>query len=665
MPRESRPRDSSPTPAGGFSRRRAGSGDAALLAQIFEAVPGGVVQVAPDGGILRANAQAQRFLGLGWDALSERFITDFAGETFHEDGSPCRPEEYPVTVCLRTGEPQSAVTVGVRGPDGSLRWAIFTALPFPVAEGSRMGAVVTFVDITERRRAEVRSRAHGRLLDTVRMVHREGDPTETPAMFAEALSSLLELSESRFGFIASFSGRPEERELVVHTSIDTHRGAAPWTAPGSTSLDALSRRALETGGACEDARPGALGGAFGDREPETAAVFPLRGGGTWVGVVGLTDAPGGYLEELRVELAPILDGCADLVTALRDRRARARLEAQLAQAERLASVGTLAAGMAHEVNNPLAYVLLNLEAFTRESERLRSSLVDVRQALAAHLGPGEIDALLAAVDDPSTGLLARLRERGRNASEGAERVRLIVRDLMTFSRVTEDHEGPVDINTAVQVALKMSHHEIKYRARLRCELGDVRPVMGHDGRLSQVILNLLLNAARAIPEGRPEDNEIRVATWSEDGEVFVEVADTGVGIDPAHRDRLFEPFFSTRAPGAGAGLGLSICHNVVAEHHGRIDVESELGVGTRFVVSLPAARGTTVSDRASAEPPEPARAPDERASTTRPRLLLIDDEPMVRKVLGQVLSRRYDVVLAEGLTSATEELRARDFDVVL
>jgi two-component system NtrC family sensor kinase len=153
--------------------------------------------------------------------------------------------------------------------------------------------------------------------------------------------------------------------------------------------------------------------------------------------------------------------------------------------------------------------------------------------------------------------------------------------------VTEEEKRLVAVNEAIVVALKMADHEIKYRARLSRELGDLDPVLGNDGRLSQVFLNLLLNAARAIEEGRPEQNEVRVRSWMEGEDVLVEVADTGHGVAPEHLHRLFEPFFSTRAPGAGAGLGLSICHNVVHDHGGRIDVTSTVGVGTTIAVHLP------------------------------------------------------------------------------
>ncbi len=648
------------TPDGGIPRRNPPASEAQLLARILEVVPGGILQVGADGDVLRANEQAQRFLGLSWDALSQRFLQDFTGATYHEDGRPCPVEEYPAAQCLATGERAGPTTIGVRQPSGEVRWAIFTALPVPDSRTGRLGAVVTFVDITDRRRAEVRSRAQDRLLDTVRMVHFRDDPGATVAVFHEPLASFLELTHSEMGFIASVDPTEEPpEELRLHARIERGQGPSSTSHP-PVPIDDVSKAVLARGEPRIVEAPGALGGPFRRYVPRTVAILPLVTAGKVVGVVGLADAPGGYDRARFSELESLLAACADLVVAFDERRARRDLQAQLAQAERLASVGTLAAGMAHEINNPLAYVLLNLQAFTRQTEHLSTAHARLRTHLAARLGPEEARALLTEVGlgDVDT-RLSRVSLHGKDATEGAERVQRIVRDLMTFSRVTEEQQTLVDVNAALEVALKMAHHEIKYRARLTRELGQLAPVLGNDGRLSQVFLNLLINAARAIEEGHPDDNEIRVRTWLADGEVHVAVEDSGQGVAPEHLDRLFEPFFSTRAPGAGAGLGLSICHNVVRAHGGRIEVESEIGKGTRFVVHLPASDSHRTTEHTT---PRASATPE----TRRWRLLLVDDEPMVLRVLAQLLGRTYDVVTADGYASATGTLREDGaFDAVL
>lgn len=659
-PTQQPPRPPSATPAGGIPRRTPSASEAQLLARILEVVPGGIVQVGAEGAILRANEQAQRFLGLAWDELSARFIVDFAGESFREDGSLFPVEEYPVTICLATGEPAGPTTLGVRQPSGEVRWAIFTALPFPEPEGDRMGAVVTFVDITERRRAELRARAHDRLLDTVRMVHFRDDPGATVAVFHEPLSSFLEMTGSAMGFIASVDPREDPpEELRIHAIIDGSDWKTGSAAPPAP-IDALTREVLESGRPRVVDAPGPIGGAFRRRAPSSVAILPLVTARKVVGVVGLADAPGGYELACVPELEPLLTACADLVAAFDERRARRDLEAQLGQAERLASVGTLAAGMAHEINNPLAYVLLNLQALTRHAEHVTAALGRLEEQLASRVGEVAAREQLDAIGLPDLEKRCeRAGQHGKDAIEGAERVQRIVRDLMTFSRVTEEQRTLVDVNAAVDVALKMADHEIKYRARLVREPGQLAPVHGNDGRLSQVFLNLLINAARAIEEGHPEANEIRVRTWMDAGQVCVEIADTGHGVAAEHMDRLFEPFFSTRAPGAGAGLGLSICHNVVRAHGGRITVESQVGSGTRFVVHLPASELRRDESPAASSPPPLASEP------ARPRVLLVDDEPMVLRVLAQLLGRTYEVFSAEGYTSAVAVLERERVDVIL
>ncbi len=654
------PREPLLTPAGGIPRRNPAPSEAQLLARILEVVPGGIVQLSADGVMLRANEQAQRFLGLAWDAASSRFVNAFSGETFREDGSACPKDEYPVMRCLATGEPAGPTTIGVRQRSGDVRWASFTALPLPEPGSDRLGAVVTFVDITDRRRAEVHARAQDRLLDTVRMVHFRDDPGATVAVFHEPLSSLLELTHSAMGFIASVDPADDPpEELRVHAWI-APTGVRAGSSHPPAPIDDLTRKVLTSGKPRIVEAPGRVGGPFHRYVPRVVAMLPLVTAGKVVGVVGLADAPSGYALEDLAELEPLLAACADLVAAFDERRARRDLTAQLAQAERLASVGTLAAGMAHEINNPLAYVLLNLQAFTRHTEALGAAHARLTDRLEAALGHEQARVLLTDVGLADVSArLARVVQHGKDATEGAERVQRIVRDLMTFSRVTEEQQTLVDVNAAVEVALKMAHHEIKYRARLVRELGELAPVLGNDGRLSQVFLNLFINAARAIEEGHPDENEIRVRTWLADGEISVEVADTGQGVAPEHLERLFEPFFSTRAPGAGAGLGLSICHNVVRAHGGRIEVESEIGRGTRFLVRLPASEARLPAEKAS---PTTASTPP----TRRWRILLVDDEPMVLRVLAQLLGRTYDVVSADGYTSATNTLARDDrFDVIL
>nr|WP_267146736.1 two-component regulator propeller domain-containing protein [Pyxidicoccus xibeiensis] len=240
-------------------------------------------------------------------------------------------------------------------------------------------------------------------------------------------------------------------------------------------------------------------------------------------------------------------------------------QAQLVQAGRMAAVGQLAAGVGHEINNPLAYIVSNLEHASEEADVLARELGELRGA-----GPR--------LKDVSQAL--------REALHGADRVRRIVRDLKTFSRPDEEQQGPVDLHAVLDSAAKIAMAELRPRAKLVRDYGEVPRVEGSEARLAQVFLNLLINSAHALPEGRAESNEVRLVTRvAPDGMVVAEVRDTGIGIAPESLGRIFDPFYTTK-PGVGTGLGLSLCHAYVTAMGGSISVESEPGRGAVFRVTL-------------------------------------------------------------------------------
>ncbi|MFP2934508.1 ATP-binding protein, partial [Pyxidicoccus sp. 3LG] len=245
------------------------------------------------------------------------------------------------------------------------------------------------------------------------------------------------------------------------------------------------------------------------------------------------------------------------------------------------------------------------------------------------------------------------------AQQGAERVRTIVRDLKTFSRVDSADNMDVDVRQVLESTLNLATTEIRHRARLVKKFDEVPRVRANESRLGQVFLNLLVNAAQAIPGGTPERHEIRVATLvGPQGRVVVEVADTGMGIASEHLPRLFDPFFTTKEPGVGTGLGLSICHSLVASLGGEIHVESEPGRGSTFRVLLPAAPlEEKAPDEAPAAPPPSAEK--------RGRLLVVDDEPLVCTALGRTLRPHHDVTLSTRAQEALERIEAGErFDLV-
>jgi len=330
-------------------------------------------------------------------------------------------------------------------------------------------------------------------------------------------------------------------------------------------------------------------------------------------------------------------GALRALGTLSDVTERNRLKASLALADRMASVGTLAAGVAHEMNNPLTYVTANL-AHAR----------DVIERTAALRGaPAEVSSLMG-----------QLRGALDDALQGADRVARIVRDLKTFSRDDESRR-PVDARAALESALQLARGEIKRRARIVRDLQPVPPVDASESRLGQVFLNLLVNAAQAIPDGAAERNEIRVASGVHDGWVEISVEDTGCGIPPDVLGRIFDPFFTTKPVGTGTGLGLAICHEIVAAFGGEIGVDSEVGQGSRFTVRLQPSRPSAA---APGPPPPAAPAPVE---PRRARILVVDDEQLVAEAIERVLSEHHDVVAVGSGRAALARLAESRFDVVV
>ncbi|MBN1206943.1 MAG: PAS domain-containing protein [Myxococcaceae bacterium] len=308
---------------------------------------------------------------------------------------------------------------------------------------------------------------------------------------------------------------------------------------------------------------------------------------------------------------------------------RKAMEKRLVIADRMAALGTLAGGIAHEINNPLTFITTNL------------------MWLEECLLPGDPKQLPP---------IHELRGAVSDAREGASRVRNIVRELKSFSRVDEARHQPVDVHRGLEFSLNIAAQEIRPRARLVRDFGEVPHVLGDETRLGQVFLNLLMNAAQAIPEGRPEANTITVRTRvAAPGQVVVEISDTGVGIPPELLERIFDPFFTTKPMGVGTGLGLSICHGIVSALGGQISVQSELGKGTTFSVTLPATDAPLLQGDETPVPSSPVRA----------RLLLIDDEPMVAASLSRMLRAEYDVSTSSGAEALRRMLEGEPFDVIL
>ncbi len=305
------------------------------------------------------------------------------------------------------------------------------------------------------------------------------------------------------------------------------------------------------------------------------------------------------------------------------------LHAQLVRSERMASLGTIASSVAHEVNTPLAYIASSLDHVSAELDKVRRG--------------GTLESIETLFD-----LL-------QEARKGVERVKVISRDLNVFSRPHE-REAPVDVRAVLETAIRMASNQTSQRAQLERAFQEVPRVMANETRLAQVFLNLLVNAAQSIPEGDSSQNAIRVSTWERDGQVIVEVSDSGSGIDAANMPRIFDPFFTTRAPSEGTGLGLSICQDIVHSLGGTIWAANKPAGGARFTVSLPSALKTPAHEV------RPARVNLKR----RPCVLIVDDNPSLLKVLQVSLAETCDLeVLSSGSEALKRLLEREPYDVVL
>ncbi|MFZ5479146.1 MAG: hybrid sensor histidine kinase/response regulator [Myxococcota bacterium] len=329
---------------------------------------------------------------------------------------------------------------------------------------------------------------------------------------------------------------------------------------------------------------------------------------------------------LWLEMASVsidFEGAPAIAAFARDVTARRTLETRMLQAERLLAIGTLAGGVAHEIANPLTWVLTNVDYVSRE---------------LTGRGPADVTEAL------------------RDAREGLDRVLAIVRDMRLLARPDMEERQPADVRVALEAALSLAQPHIRHRARVVRQLSPVPRVLANETRLGQVFLNVLRNAGQAIPYGAPDTHEVRVRCATDrDGRVRVEVVDTGEGMSPAHLARVFDPFFTTRPPGEGMGLGLSVAQAVVAACGGEIAIDSQPGAGTVVRVLLPPADvGVAAVEGLAA--PSPGR---------RARVLVVDDEEMMGASVRRALSE-HDVVACTNGLAALGRLRAGErYDVLV
>lgn len=340
----------------------------------------------------------------------------------------------------------------------------------------------------------------------------------------------------------------------------------------------------------------------------------------------IPDPAGGPPRQSQAHYLPdVVDGvvrgfCVLVVDITRRKNAEdavSTMTRRLQLAERLSSLGTLAAGVAHEINNPLAVVMTNLELALEGAAAEPNDSQDERGAL-------------------------------ERAMLGARRVRDVVTKMKLLARGEGTSDVVADVVECLERSIVASAHALRYRGKLVCDFHPVDPVDADPAQLSQVFVHLLANAADALDETKASTNEVHISTRTDEVDVVVEIRDTGHGVPESIVDRIFEPFFTTKDIGAGMGLGLSVAHGIVRSLGGSLSVESRVGVGSRFFVRLPK-RGPASSPALFPSPPrseptEPVAAPD-APSRKRLAVLLVDDDEELGEVLQQVLATECDVTL--------------------
>jgi signal transduction histidine kinase/ActR/RegA family two-component response regulator len=523
-------------------------------------------------------------------------------------------------------------------PDGSIRWLACRGHVERDAEhrGVRMLGVVW--NIHERKLADHRFAQLQRVSSVVTAINKEIVHVRSEQeLFESACRIVVELGGYRFswvGLVDDVDGvvRPAARcgyEAgyldLLHIRVGCEDQGRGPTGSAITTGDAAFTHDMEA-----LAQGASWGAAALERGYRSSAAFPLRREGKVVGALSIyasdRDAFGDANRTLLAALADDIGFALDMLT--RDARRRAA-EAQLLLADRLSSLGRLAAGVAHEINNPLTYTALNLELAQRavgESGLPQAAVATLSHALA-------------------------------EAYDGAERVRGIVRALATFGRGDEEAVSAVDVHRALDAAIRIAENKIRYRARLVTRYDARSLVRASELRLVQVFVNLLVNAADAIPEGDVDHHEIRVRTHNGSGDrIVVEVSDTGSGILPEIRARIFDPFFTTKAVGVGTGLGLAISHGIVTALGGDISVESKPGEGATFRIALLAATTDDVVPHAVTRIGQ--------ARKSRARILVVDDERAIARVIAASLPEHDVTVAGSGHDALTLSLSG-SFDCIL
>jgi PAS domain S-box-containing protein len=566
------------------------------LQRIIRRLPLGVwVASVPAGTVLYTNDAFEVIMGR---AAGQQSRIDDAPATYgilDRAGNLYPVEQLPFSRVVRTRAPVMVDDLVIARPDGTRIDVRSYAHPLFDDAGTLTHVSVAFIDITREVRAEAeRDRSAERL--TMAVEH----------------SPIMVWSLAADGTIT----------LCVGAALE---------ALGTTSSEQLGKNAFEL---------------YRDSPDAVAALRRVFSGETLQQVVQVGEA----VFDIWMKPVKNAEGRVVEVTGVsHDIRELRRLEAAGIQSERAAALGTLAASVAHEINNPLTYMLAH-------SEQLAASIVEL-EALGERLSPALSADLLR--------LCALVRQDAQIVQSGTERIATITRALHTFSRPDDEASVPVDARAAVHSALELIGKELEAHATVVLELGATAPVLGQPTRLVQVILNLVMNATQSLPPSLPRQHEVRIRTATVAGDVIIEVADSGPGIPLTERERIFEPFVTTKPIGEGSGLGLFVCRNIVRGFGGNISAHDGPRGGALFRVTLPAPSAALPTSAALPAPAPPASRPRPPAPPSA-NVVIIDDDARVANVLSTSLKRAgYRVTVCAAASAGLERLLSgEDVDLV-
>lgn len=575
---------------------------------VVNALDEGVVVIDAEGVVRTGNASAERILGLPSEELTGRSLHDGSWRTIHEDGTPFLPQDFPAAITLRTGEPCASVVMGVYRPDGRLRWIDINSRPLPEGDDGPSAVVVSFSDVTERKRAEERLTAQY----VVTRVLAESRSLE------EAVSKIMQAVGQNLEWDCGIFWRVDRTASLL-------RCLDQWRARG-VEAEAFLEKTWERTFKPEEGLPGRIWASgktawITDVVRETnfprqglahqvgfhgAFGFPVRVGGDIEGVIEF------YSRQVRVpddELLKMIDDVGLKLEQFGDRtRAQEALqqtEAQLRQSQKMEAVGRLAGGVAHDFNNLLTVI------------RGYSEL------LLARLAP----------DDPN-------RKDMIEVKKAADRASGLTRQLLAFSRRQFIAPKVIDLNALIanmdgMLRRLLGEDIVELCTELNPHTGSIR---ADAGQIEQVIMNLAVNARDAMPKGGRLTIETHNVTIGKPTRqtpagvkpgayVLLAIRDTGHGMDEETLSHLFEPFFTTKEKGKGTGLGLSTVYGIVKQTGGSIVVESQKNQGATFKIYFP-----LVEQGAAA-----TGTPDAEPLHGRETILLVEDEPAVRGLVHETL----------------------------